>query len=120
MIFIDPSHSAISTLYGEDGHAELIAFMKRLRLDRTALKNEGHPTDEYLLIPTAKMTGEIVQLAATVGTFADKRRLLSTKVPRETVIRATPSTYASAADEWSRKRVRQHKQSRGGKREIAA
>lgn len=54
MLVIGPGNILFSTLHGWDGSKEVREELKRLRLDRSALKNEGHPINEHIVLPWAK------------------------------------------------------------------
>jgi hypothetical protein len=47
----------MSDRYGSEGSAELRAMAKKLRLDRTAVRSEGHPVDEHYIVPASKHPG---------------------------------------------------------------
>lgn len=47
----------MSDVYGLDGSQELRTMSKKLRLDRVALRCEGHPQDEHYMVPPSKFDG---------------------------------------------------------------
>lgn len=101
MILIDPTNAAISTLYGDDGYRELHAFMKKLRLDRTALKSEGDPVREYLIVPVSKIEGGIVSSTARLCTRVEFSEAQATKMKMNLKAQAKPNAEAKAlASPW--------------------
>lgn len=90
MILIDPTNMAISDLYGDEAYQELHAFMRKLRLDRSALKMEGNPVLEHLIIPESKMSGGIVTSQARLATrkeVTDVRDRKAARVKQATAAR---------------------------------
>lgn len=62
MLIVTNGTRIYSTLYGWSGSQEVRAFMKKKRLDRVSLKSEGHPTEEHLDIPLAKVPPTLQRL----------------------------------------------------------
>jgi hypothetical protein len=57
ILFSRETGTMFSDVYGYEGSKELRAFAKKMRLDRSSLKDEGHPVDEHYLVPFAKHPG---------------------------------------------------------------
>jgi hypothetical protein len=58
MILFSPALGImLSDCYGSEGTAELRKMAKRLRLDRTQVRSEGHPVEEHYLVPASKHAG---------------------------------------------------------------
>jgi hypothetical protein len=68
LILVHGCH-VFSTLKGWDGgFKEIKGLMKALRLGREFLKQEGHPTNEHLELPSSKATAATMRGAAPVQT----------------------------------------------------
>lgn len=80
-IVITKGSLAHSTLYGWDGSKEVRFLMKRMRLGRDALRNEGDPLKEHLVLPLAKIDGAVAKGAKQV-TFAEFEALQAEKAAK--------------------------------------
>jgi len=47
----------MSDRYGSEGTVELRSMAKRLRLDRSFVRSEGHPIEEHYIVPAGKRDG---------------------------------------------------------------
>lgn len=122
MLCLGPNNVVISTLYGQEGNAELARFLKKARLGKELLRQEGHPVDAHILLPYAKrgsflashpeLTGKEV---ATLRDEKETQRVAAVKKVAAKVVpfkvgKTIPLTIGSDDEgptntEWSR---RQH------------
>lgn len=97
MIAIGPGNIVISTLYGEDGHRELRAVMKKHRLGREFIRSEGHPADEHLVVPESKR-GSILGYAVVVTAEGLQSHQSTKRIEQAQRVAKGPSTSAVRSD----------------------
>lgn len=80
MLIVTNGTRIYSTLYGWSGSQEVRAFMKKKRLDRGSLKSEGHPTEEHLDIPLAKVPTTLQRLTTDEFREVQTEKVIASKV----------------------------------------
>ena len=67
IIFCPAMGIMLSDLYGMDGSSELRTIAKKMRLDASMLRSQGHPTQEHYRVPEAKFDGMVARGAKIVA-----------------------------------------------------
>lgn len=106
----------ISDIYGYEGSKELRAFAKKLRLDRDALRSEGHPTDEHYIVPASKHPGMESRGAQVLG-IAEWAARRAAKRPAQSLPSPIPDPEPYIPTDWSSPEAARRVRHRGtGKR----